>query len=271
MEFINKIINIVYPKRCPFCDKIIKEPFEICEECKKIINLKFIKRKIFLDGNVIVCVSPFKYTGNIAESIKRFKFRNRKDYAKTLSKFMVTTFNEFFLNENIDIITAVPLHPRKKSQRGYNQAELLAKNISNNVNIPYKNILRKNKINLQQHDLSYEERVNNVNVNKHDAIHFSGIAVIRGTVEVSDSIISATENAKYGISYHDLYNADLTLDGKTVAKVQTNSDILKGEVRTADYTSGKQDTVVINGSLQGDRDNMTGEYTLNDLKAENEI
>lgn len=115
------------------------------------------------------------------------------------------------------------------------------------------------------------ERVNNVNVNKHDAIHFSGIAVIRGTVEVSDSIISATENAKYGISYHDLYNAELTLDGKTVAKVQTNSDILKGEVRTADYTSGKQDTVVINGSLQGDRDNMTGEYTLNDLKAENEI
>ena len=116
-----------------------------------------------------------------------------------------------------------------------------------------------------------EKEVNNVNVNKHDAIHFSGIAVIRGTVEVSDSIISATENAKYGISYHDLYNAELTLDGKTVAKVQTNSNILKGEVRTADYTSGKQDTVVINGSLQGDRDNMTGEYTLNDLKAENEI
>lgn len=174
MEFINKIINIVYPKRCPFCDKIIKEPFEICEECKKIINLKFIKRKIFLDGNVIVCVSPFKYTGNIAESIKRFKFRNRKDYAKSLSKFMVTTFNEFFLNENIDVITAVPLHPRKKSQRGYNQAELLAKNISNNVNIPYKNILRKNKINLQQHDLSYEERVNNVkgvySANKKDII-----------------------------------------------------------------------------------------------------
>ncbi len=115
------------------------------------------------------------------------------------------------------------------------------------------------------------EKVNNVNVNKHDAIHFSGIAVIKGNVEVRDSVISATENARYGISYHDLYNAELTLDGETVAKVQTNSDILKGEVRTADHTSGKQDTVVINGSLQGNRDNMTGEYALNVLKAENEI
>lgn len=115
------------------------------------------------------------------------------------------------------------------------------------------------------------EKVNNAKVNVHDAIHFSGIAVIKGIVEVRDSVISATENARYGISYHDLYNGKLMLDGETVARVQTNSDILKGEIRTADFTNKKQDTVVINGSLQGNRDNMTGEYTLNTLKASDEI
>ena len=75
---------------------------------------------------------------------------------------MVDTFNIYYKNEKIDYITSVPLYSSRKRDRGYNQAEILSKSIGKKVNITYKNLLKKDKINLQQHMLSYDKREENV-------------------------------------------------------------------------------------------------------------
>ncbi len=162
IKLINKVFSIIYPNRCPFCDKVIKSSSNMCTTCKSDVVPLFISRDIFLSGKKIPCISPFKYTGKVAESIKRFKFRGRKEYAECLTNFMLDTFNIYYKDKKFDYITAVPLHSSRKRERGYNQAEILSKKLGKGINITYKNLLKKDKINLQQHSLSYDQREENV-------------------------------------------------------------------------------------------------------------
>lgn len=193
LKFVDKIISIIYPKRCPFCDMIIKMPLDICENCKRNITPIFIKRSIFLNSKEIPCVSPFKYTGNIAEAIKRFKFRGRKEYSACLSKFMLEAFNIYYHNNKIDFVTSVPLHPKRKRERGYNQAEILVRDLCSKINLKYKEVLKKDKVNLQQHNLSYDERENNVK----NVYSTNNKAIIKGSkILICDDVITTGNTLK---------------------------------------------------------------------------
>jgi len=44
--------------------------------------------------------------------------------------------------ENIDVVTAVPLHRSKLAHRGYNQSEYLARGIADALGIPYVEVLK---------------------------------------------------------------------------------------------------------------------------------
>ena len=62
-----------------------------------------------------------------------------------------------------DIIGAVPIHKKRMKERGYNQSELIAKEIAKNIpNIKYGKVLKKTKNNARQSELGKEERIQNV-------------------------------------------------------------------------------------------------------------
>ena len=62
-----------------------------------------------------------------------------------------------------DIICAVPIYKKRMSERGYNQSELIAKEMAKNMpGIEYKNVLKKIKNNQRQSELKKEERKENV-------------------------------------------------------------------------------------------------------------
>lgn len=75
---------------------------------------------------------------------------------------MIDTFDIYYKDKKFDYITSVPLHANRKRKRGYNQAEVLSKRLGREVNITYKDLIKKDKINLQQHKLSYDKREENV-------------------------------------------------------------------------------------------------------------
>ena len=63
---------------------------------------------------------------------------------------------------NFDIITCVPMHKDDRKKRGYNQAELLARECAKIMNIPYIDTLEKHKKNKVQHSIKAKERAKNV-------------------------------------------------------------------------------------------------------------
>jgi len=147
---IEKILRIIYPSTCIFCDKELEEEqqLEICEECYK--ELKFSNNRkttykrnqgVYYDG----IFGTFEYDGKIKELIRKYKYQHKAYLFRTFSKLMFKTLRDDKIDG--DIILSVPLHRQREWQRGYNQAHLLAKEISKMTNIEYdKKILRRVKI-----------------------------------------------------------------------------------------------------------------------------
>lgn len=174
-----KILNVLYPTdiKCIFCGDELSEKTAGCTCEKCLANLPFIDDKsicqfcgVPVQSLAPICDAchsqkpsfkfaraPFEYTGNIKFIINRFKYNNEKHLAKPLSFFMAETYleNDF----NSDFIIFVPLTKEKLKKRGYNQAELIANELSERINLEVKkDIILKVKNTLTQTKLTQSER-----------------------------------------------------------------------------------------------------------------
>lgn len=155
-NFINNLLNIIYPKKCIFCQEIIPiiEDEFICKYCNMDINYIIFDKEPLL--------SVFEYYEKTRFSIHRLKYYDRPDYAKYFAKMMYLKFYKLE-NKEYDLIAYVPMHFKKKRKRGYDQAEILAEEFSKLANIKLsKNNLIRNKNTIAQSKVSFEERKTNV-------------------------------------------------------------------------------------------------------------
>lgn len=133
--------------KCALCDRDVPDfennPF--CEECEKEVIFNNGNRCLIcdapIDNEAVVCdfcqrhkrnfkkaVCPFVYTGKIRSAILSYKDSGRKYLAKTFAKFIAKDLEKE--NVVVDRITYVPLTDKKKRKRGYDQAEILAKEVA---------------------------------------------------------------------------------------------------------------------------------------------
>lgn len=119
---IDFISNVVFPPKCCVCGTIGDDAF--CPKC--ILKIKYIT---YYNGST---ASVAAYEGVIKKAIKKLKFNKKKRLAPALAKIMTDNlpFKDF------DIIIPVPLHKTRSKGRGFNQSELLAKDISNLYKVP---------------------------------------------------------------------------------------------------------------------------------------
>jgi len=154
-----KLKSIFFPERCPYCRDVVR-PCEIyCEECRDKMPARTYKKKI---SGVYEAMAVVPYDGIFRDAILRIKSGKRKQYAYQLAKYMAKKLLEEFEVLSFDVITFVPLHPDDLKERGFNQCELLAKYMSELLNIPYKALLKKTRKNAPQHDLPASKRKKNV-------------------------------------------------------------------------------------------------------------
>lgn len=155
MKLLDKLLNFLYPKHytCIFCGEEINNDVDICEHCLQSLpymtgnlclrcgqtihdeseycdNCKNARSPWYFD----LCRSVFAYTYPVTRVIRSVKFDNAKYMFPTLSKLLTYLYeqNELFC----DVIVPVPLHEKRLKQRKYNQAELLASDLSTTHNIP---------------------------------------------------------------------------------------------------------------------------------------
>ena len=120
------ILDLLFPPRCEFCSKILNSgESKICVQCQNelpwLIGVHAEQRLEFIP----MCVSPLLYQGNVRQSILRYKFHDRSEYAKTYGK-LVSQCVKDHLTGKYDLITWVPLSAKSLKKRGYDQAMLLA-------------------------------------------------------------------------------------------------------------------------------------------------
>lgn len=71
--------------------------------------------------------APFSFDGSVRSAIHFLKYRRIRALARPLAEFLYTCVKENALQA--EVLVPVPLHPHKLNERGYNQAELLAREL----------------------------------------------------------------------------------------------------------------------------------------------
>jgi ComF family protein len=173
----NFLINIFFPEVCIVCRT--NTPNHLCPNCSSQLIAtashapECIKCKVpTAHGNLCDnCLSEssldelyvsFDYQkAHIHGLIHSFKYQNIRNLAKPLAKVLSETLPDT-PNTTTTLLIPTPIHPSKKSIRGYNQAELLAKELSTLQNIPVQLILRKKRPTVSQATLTREQRLTNL-------------------------------------------------------------------------------------------------------------
>ncbi len=162
MNFLESMLSFIFPPTCGICGKENKN--YICNSCmKKLKEEKTYIPQIENYTEIKHCYI-FKYDGTIRQKILQYKFKDCAYLYKMFSEFFVKNEKVCRFLKNYDIIIPVPMTRKKIAKRGYNQSELVAKEIANNSeNLVYLNkVLVKQKETNTQSALTKKERLNNV-------------------------------------------------------------------------------------------------------------
>ena len=160
-----KILNLIYPPVCGFCNRINSD--FLCDRCKNKLNSmkismvdNYIDAPVYFDEHFFM----FKYEKEIREEILKYKFDEKSYMYKSYAKIL---FEDNILRSNFidkyDCIISVPIHKKRFKERGYNQSELIARELSLKLGKKYySDILIKNKNIVAQSSLDRLNRVRNI-------------------------------------------------------------------------------------------------------------
>jgi ComF family protein len=157
--------------RVPVCDECLRAPAPLeaeyfCTSC----NTPFLNAyPLDEHGVCAACRAGLRafdraasfgmYEGALRGLIHLYKYSGMKPLAGPLAHFLERAIP---IDERFDAVVPVPLHWRKRWDRGFNQAELLARHVAKKRGIPVLNALRRNRPTATQAGLASAGRRRNV-------------------------------------------------------------------------------------------------------------
>ena len=159
-EIVDRVLDLLYPKKCVFCHKLTDNGSWVCSGCSTITVIpkeEQYQDLMYADG----CYSAFYYENLVRESLHRYKFSHLSAYSGIYSQFISKCIGENGLS--CDIITWVPISSKRKRSRGYDQSELIARELADMYGFTPQKLLKKIVNNKAQSRIgSPENRKNNV-------------------------------------------------------------------------------------------------------------
>lgn len=149
MNLVKLVLDLIYPPRCPFCGRVLEvwEEEGLCHRCQKTLPWQ-------QDGGKQVdfcerCFSPLWYRGSVRRGMQQFKFRGGQIHARLFGTLMAQCLHDQW-GEEVDCITWVPVTRRRLGERGFDQCELLAREVGKNLGVEVVSALEKVRDTKQQ-------------------------------------------------------------------------------------------------------------------------
>ena len=120
------VLDLLFPPKCVFCGKVLDTgETGLCRRCQR--ELPWLTGgEAELTGEFFsLCAAPLRYQDRVRDSVRRYKFMGRRGYYKVYGRVVAQCVHDH-LAGRYDLITWVPLSPRRKKDRGYDQSFLLA-------------------------------------------------------------------------------------------------------------------------------------------------
>ena len=177
MKLLTALLGLLYPPKCPFCGQVLERgeagmcalcqgelPWTDgpggpmagwCAPCRE--DLPWTQPG---DGKTVegcdACLSPLWYRDGVREGVHRYKFNGGAAHAALFGELMAQCLSDRW-DGGVDLVTWAPLHPKRRKQRGYDQAELLARRVGEAAALPVAPTLEKIRAAGEQSRLQSEE------------------------------------------------------------------------------------------------------------------
>ena len=153
MRLRERILDLLFPPKCPFCQRILDEPrAAVCPACRPglpWLEGKAGERRVdFADG----CFSPLAYRDPVPGAVHRYKFSRVRAVGNPLAALMAKCLEER-LPQGADLICWAPLSRKRRRKRGFDQGELLAREVGRLLSVPVQPVLEKTRHTAPQSEL----------------------------------------------------------------------------------------------------------------------
>ena len=152
--------HLLFPPRCVLCGKILENQMDLCRDCRihaPECPVSSEKRN-FLDS----WLALWYYEGMVPKSLILYKFYRRRSKVKSYGRLLAMKIREQH-PEGLDLLVWVPVSRLRKLRRGYDQVELLADVVGQELGMKPTGLLKKIRNNPPQSNIK-EESVRRANV-----------------------------------------------------------------------------------------------------------
>lgn len=177
IHLCTKCTHEVRPIQEPFC-RMCSQPFEgeitgefSCSNCAE--------RKFHFD----CAISPYRARGPVREFIHRFKYEGQFFLRHQLAEWTAHGLQDYrILAQDFDALVPVPLHPTRRREREFNQAEEIARLVARQAGRPMWDALQRTRYTTTQTRFDRQERMENLRdafrVRKREAVHNRHIILV---------------------------------------------------------------------------------------------
>ena len=145
--FVKTAVDLLYPRRCMICHRPAPAGEYICPECETRLPIIESRRcrkcgKPVEDFEVLCSdcekthhlydqgIGIFIYDSVMREAVSCLKYKGRKEYGETMGIYAARSARSELAVWKPEVIVPIPIHPERKRERGYNQAEVIARAVS---------------------------------------------------------------------------------------------------------------------------------------------
>ncbi len=179
-----RLVMLLGTRPCQLCDstivppplsfKVIYQSRFICQACLKGLKPQtpiLVSLGLGQDvSNHIRCISICPYEGTARQAIRAFKYQDKQELASDLARTLEAGMESLLKPANQPnkrsgiVLIAVPLHKTKLEERGFNQSELITRELSKRTGIRCDTrALIRARATTPQYGLTKGERAINVN------------------------------------------------------------------------------------------------------------
>lgn len=145
-KILASLTHLFYPHICPACElRPLPDDNPFCLYCEQRILPstfhEFVENPVMqrfwgrLPLEAASSFSVFRKDGLIQDLVHQLKYKGRGEVGVALGQYFGTILAKAPLFQTVQLIVPVPLHPKKKHIRGYNQAALFARGLSETMGV----------------------------------------------------------------------------------------------------------------------------------------
>lgn len=134
MSVSDLLMDLLFPPKCPFCGKLLERGEQLCPDCQR--DLPWLsggeaETKVEQTGG---CVSALRYQDKVRSAIHGYKFQGRSGRSGLFGLLVAQAVSDH--GYSADLVSWPSLSRKRLRRRGYDQGELLAQRVGEELGLP---------------------------------------------------------------------------------------------------------------------------------------